>query len=143
MNQNPNNLYVVTGWKVFSVSFNACFPSLFISLSLLFSCWRNCLLSCGLPIVCCFVLFSGHTCYMWNLPGQRMNQHHSSDPRHCSDNARSLSHCTTRECLDFADYFLRFHLLCSFVLFICWKPAGRSRSFMRFRFHYLINQFTS
>ena len=31
--------------------------------------------------------------------GQTTNQHHSSDLSHCSDNAGSLNHCTTRELL--------------------------------------------
>ena len=37
------------------------------------------------------------TCSMWKIPGQGSIPHHSSDPSHCSDNARSLTHWTTRE----------------------------------------------
>ena len=29
---------------------------------------------------------------VWTFPGQGLNPCHSSDPSHCSDNARSLTH---------------------------------------------------
>ena len=69
-----------------------------------------------------FFKFYGHTHCIWNFPGQGLNPSHRcdschscsnagsftewgwglnlshhSDPRPCSDNARSLTHCTTRE----------------------------------------------
>ena len=34
---------------------------------------------------------------MWNFLGQGSKMHHTSDLNHCSDNARTLTHCTTRE----------------------------------------------
>ena len=39
----------------------------------------------------------GHTCGMWKFRGQGSNPCHSSDQSHCSDSARSLTCCTTRE----------------------------------------------
>ena len=36
---------------------------------------------------------------IWKFPGQGWDPHHSSDPSLCSDNARSLTCCTTRELL--------------------------------------------
>ena len=47
-----------------------------------------------------FFLFNfGHPCGMWKFWGQGFNSHHSSDPSHCSDNTRSLTHCAMRELL--------------------------------------------
>lgn len=40
------------------------------------------------------------------FPGKGSNPHHSSDPSHCGDSAKFLTHCTTRE--------LRY---CHFLLF--------------------------
>ena len=39
----------------------------------------------------------GHTHSLCKYPGQGSNGCHSSDPSHCSDSAKSLTHCTTRE----------------------------------------------
>ena len=39
----------------------------------------------------------GCVCSTWKFPGQGLNPCHSSDPSHCSDNARSLIYCVTRE----------------------------------------------
>ena len=47
-------------------------------------------------------LFFGHTCSMWKFPSQRSNPHHSRDPSCCSDNAGSLTYCTTRELLAYS-----------------------------------------
>ena len=44
----------------------------------------------------CFV---PHTHSMWKFLGHRLNPCHSSNPSHCSNNARSLTHCATRELL--------------------------------------------
>ena len=41
-------------------------------------------------------IFFGHTCSMWKFLGHGWNLHHSSDLSHSSDNARSLTHCTTK-----------------------------------------------
>lgn len=43
--------------------------------------------------------FFGHTCSMCKFPSQGSNQHHSCNPSHCND-ARSLTHCITRELSD-------------------------------------------
>ena len=43
-----------------------------------------------------FFKFFGHTHSMWKFSGQGWNPCHSSDPSHCSDNTRSLTHCATR-----------------------------------------------
>ena len=43
----------------------------------------------------CFV--SGCVHSMWNFLGEGSNSHHSSSPSHHSDNARSLTCCSTRE----------------------------------------------
>ena len=42
----------------------------------------------------------GHAHGMWKFPGQGSNPGHSSDPRCCSDNTASLTHCTTGELLN-------------------------------------------
>ena len=56
--------------------------------------WRK-TFNCGL-----FLFFGfGHTHSICKLPGQDSNPYHSSDPSHCSKNARSLTHCPTREFL--------------------------------------------
>ena len=47
----------------------------------------------------------GHTCSMWNFPGQGSNLRHSSDPSIYSDNDGSLTHCTI-ELLSFVLYSL-------------------------------------
>ena len=39
----------------------------------------------------------GHIFHMWKFLGQKLNLCHSEDPSHCSDNVRSLTHCSTRE----------------------------------------------
>ena len=36
--------------------------------------------------------FFGHTHSIWTSLGQRSNLQHNSDPSHCSDNTRSLTH---------------------------------------------------
>ena len=50
----------------------------------------QCCLGICLFVFCC-------TFRMWKFPGQGSNSSHSSDPSHCSDNARSLTRCATRE----------------------------------------------
>ena len=49
-----------------------------------------------LEITFLFVCF-GWACGMQKFLGQGSNQHHSSDPGHCSDNAKSLTCCATKE----------------------------------------------
>ena len=44
-----------------------------------------------------FILFFGHAHSMWKFPDQGLDLCHSSDLSCCSDNARSLTCCTTRE----------------------------------------------
>ena len=44
-----------------------------------------------------FLFFFGCICGILKVPGKGSNLHHSSDPSHCSDNAGSLTHSTTRE----------------------------------------------
>ena len=54
----------------------------------------------GLLFVCLFV-FCGCACSMQKFPGHRLFVLcHSSDPSHCSDNARSLTCCTMWELLN-------------------------------------------
>ena len=43
-----------------------------------------------------YFFFFGPTYGNWKFGGQGLNPHPSSDPSHCSDNARSLAYCTTR-----------------------------------------------
>ena len=43
-----------------------------------------------------FFFFFGCACDMWKFLGKRLNWRHSSKPSHCSDNARSLTCCTTQ-----------------------------------------------
>ena len=50
----------------------------------------------ALPVFFFFFL----TYSLENFPGQGLNPHHRSDPSRCSDNAGSLTHCTTRELPD-------------------------------------------
>ena len=60
--------------------------------------------SCEVMFHCGFDLhfsFFGCTCGMWKFPGQGENLHHSGNPHCCSDNAWSLTCCTTRELLAF------------------------------------------
>ena len=52
-----------------------------------------------LLLLICF----GRTCCMWKCPGQGLNPCHSSDPSRCSDNAWSLTHCTTKMWISFWD----------------------------------------
>ena len=54
--------------------------------------------------------FFGCVHSMWKFPGQGLNQCHSSDLSRCSDHARSLILCATRELL-FTWYFKRFSWL--------------------------------
>ena len=48
-----------------------------------------------------FFIFFGLAHSMWKFLGQRSNPLHSSTPNCCSDNARSLTPCTTKELLVF------------------------------------------
>ena len=41
----------------------------------------------------------GHAHGMWKFPGQGLNPCNSGNPRHCSDDTRSLTPCPTRELL--------------------------------------------
>ena len=56
--------------------------------------WKN---KCLIGILFCFV--PGCTCGIQKFPVQGSNPHHSSNQSHCSENAGSLTHCTTRELL--------------------------------------------
>ena len=49
---------------------------------------------CAMTGALIYLLFWLSTCGTWKFPGQGSNSSHSNDPRHWSDNARSL---TTRE----------------------------------------------
>ena len=48
--------------------------------------------------------FFGHAHGMWKCLGQGSNMHHSRNLLPCSDNAGSLTHCTTREVLFFQEF---------------------------------------
>ena len=58
--------------------------------------WSQCYI---ISFVLVLFFFFCCTCGMWKFFGQESNLHCSSDPSHCSDNPRSLTHCTTREFL--------------------------------------------
>ena len=66
-------------------------PFSFLSFSFLF------------PHYCFFLshslFFLATLCGIWKFPGQGSNPCHCNDPSHCSDNAGSLTCCTTREFL--------------------------------------------
>ena len=47
----------------------------------------------------CFVFVFGSTHGIWKFLDKEWNLYHSKDLSCCSDNARSLTHCTTRELL--------------------------------------------
>ena len=49
--------------------------------------------------ILCFLGFGGLASSMQKFPGQGSNLRHSSDPSHCSDNARSFTCSATRELL--------------------------------------------
>ena len=49
------------------------------------------------PYFLSFFFFFGCTQGMWKFPAQKMNLHHSSNPRCSSDNSRFLPHYATRE----------------------------------------------
>ena len=53
----------------------------------------------------------GHTHGMFKFPGQGLNLCHSSNPRCCCDNTRSLTHCATRELVIFCFLALYFATL--------------------------------
>ena len=59
----------------------------------------------------CLVFLTTHG--LQKLPGQRLNLHHGSDPRHSSDNTRSLTHCAIRELLKclFKIYYLPYTIV--------------------------------
>ena len=63
-----------------------------------------------------FFLF-GHTCNIWTFQGQGSNPSHSRDLSYCSDNARPLTHCSTRELLNTFFYFTSADLTTSKYLF--------------------------
>ena len=48
-----------------------------------------------------FYLFFGHSHSIWKFLGQGSNPCHSSNPSHCSDTTRFLTHCATKELQDF------------------------------------------
>jgi len=50
-----------------------------------------------------FLFLFGLALSTWMFPGQRWNLHHSSNPSHCSDTARSLTHSAAGELL--SQYF--------------------------------------
>ena len=53
------------------------------------------------------IIIFGCTCGLWKFLGQKSNPCHGSDPSYCSDNARSLTTCATREFpIHIANYFL-------------------------------------
>ena len=73
-----------------------------------------------------YLFVFGCACGRWKFPGQGLNPHHSSGQSHCSDNAGSSTHCTTRE----------LHLKC----FKCWlfkENIGRRRS--KWKSNYIIS----
>ena len=41
-----------------------------------------------------------HICSMWKFQGPGSNPHYGRDLSHCSDKARSLTHCTTKALLN-------------------------------------------
>lgn len=49
------------------------------------------------PFIFYFQVFFGCAYGMWKFPDQELNPRHSSHPSHCSENARSLIQCATRE----------------------------------------------
>ena len=57
---------------------------------------QSIMISGSVLYVLCFGFF-GHTQGMWKFLDQGLNPHHSSDSSCCNDNARSLTHCATRE----------------------------------------------
>ena len=59
-----------------------------------------------------YLLIFGCTCSMQKLPGQGSKPCQSSNPSHSSDNARSLTHCTTKELLKSPDFRVREVCLC-------------------------------
>ena len=57
----------------------------------------------------------------WKLPGQGLNLCHRSDSSCCSDNARSLSHCFTRE-------LLSMHIFFPLILFVSFAVINFSQN---------------
>ena len=56
-----------------------------------------------------FYFFSGCACGMWKFPSQGLNLCHTSHLSRCSDDARSLTHCASRDLCGFVFRFI-FHL---------------------------------
>ena len=54
-----------------------------------------------------FFFFFGHICGMWKFPGQGSNPCHSSNPSHCSENARSLTCCTHKRTPQFDNLYFK------------------------------------
>ena len=65
---------------------------------------------CPCPLGLKFSSLPSDTCSKWKFPGQGSNLHHSSDPNHNSDNARSLTHLATRE-LSRVEFFISTYFL--------------------------------
>ena len=51
------------------------------------------------------ILISSFVFFLAAPTGPKINLHHSNDLSSCSDNTRSLTHCTTRELLEFFFFF--------------------------------------
>ena len=77
------------------------------------------------------LFFFGPAWSMWKFLGQGSNPCHSSDLSHCSDNARSLICCSTRElrivhlwaCLTPSSLYLPLHLLGFLINYFKDKPC--------------------
>ena len=76
-----------------------------------------------LGFFCVFVCLFCWAWGSWNFLGQGANLCYSTDLSFCSDNARSLTHCTTREIPNLGFYFVYYMMLCYLgVLLILDKP---------------------
>ena len=68
--------------------------------------------------ICFLTLFFGYTCGTWKFLGQGLDMRHGSASSQCSDNAGSLTHCTTRKLHDLFSYlFLKYHKIHLFKVY--------------------------
>ena len=90
------------------------------SLSFLYCCALNIVINpMSIYIVLLFLKnIFGYACGMWKLLGQGSNPLYSSDPSCCSDNAESLTCCTTENSSMCMVLFLD-SLYCFIGLFVC------------------------
>ena len=87
-----------------------------------------------------YLLFRLHARSMWKFSSQGSNPCHSSSPRHCSNNTKSLTYCSTRE-LQIPFYFKPYLTLMGIILLLTWRLMNTQRmSFFKKNILYYIDR---